>query len=125
MPLTIVFAPDSFKGSAGADVAAQALADGWASVRPDDTLVLKPMADGGEGTVDAFALAVPGASRMPVVVRGPDDRRVSTSWLLLPDGTGLVELAGASGITLLDPLRPLDAHSLGFGEAIAAADCLS
>jgi glycerate kinase len=46
---------------------------------------------------------------------------VATEWLLLPDGTGVVELAGASGITLLDPLLPFDAHTLGFGQLIAAA----
>lgn len=118
---TVVFAPDSFKGSAAADVAARALADGWAAERPNDDIVLRPMADGGEGTVDAFELAVPGARRMPVTVQGPDGRDVSTAWLLLPDGTGVVELASASGITLLDPLRPLDAHTYGFGQAIASA----
>ena len=117
----VLIAPDSFKGTAGAADVARALAAGWASVCPDDELVLRPMADGGEGTLDAFALAVPGARRMPVAVTGPDDRPVAASWLLLPDGTGVVELAGTSGITLLDPLRPLDAHSTGFGQAIAAA----
>ncbi|QYF73661.1 glycerate kinase [Cryobacterium sp. PAMC25264] len=117
----VVIAPDSFKGTAGAAEVARALAAGWASVRPDDELVLLPMADGGEGTLDAFELAVPGARRMPVIVPGPDDRPVVASWLLLPDGTGVVELACTSGITLLDPLRPLDAHSAGFGTALAAA----
>jgi glycerate kinase len=53
----IVIAPDSFKGSAAAHIAAAAIARGWASARPDDELVLLPMADGGEGTVDAFAVA--------------------------------------------------------------------
>ena len=117
----IVIAPDSFKGTADAVDVARALAAGWASVHPDDELVLMPMADGGEGTLDAFELAVPGSRRMPVTVTGPDDRQVQASWLLLPDGTGVVELANTSGITLLQPLRPLDAHSTGFGQAIAAA----
>jgi glycerate kinase len=117
----VVFAPDSFKGSASADAAAAALADGWASERPDDELVQRPMADGGEGTVDAFAAAVPGSVRVPVMVDGPDGRSVHTEWLRLPDGTAVVELASASGITLLDPLLPCDAHTRGFGQAIAAA----
>jgi glycerate kinase len=121
MTPTIVFAPDSFKGSAAAGEAAAALAAGWRRVRPDDSIVLAPMADGGEGTIDAFAAAVPGARRMPVTVTGPDDRPVAAEWLLLPDGTGVVELALASGITLLDPLRPETAHTRGFGQAIAAA----
>jgi glycerate kinase len=117
----VVIAPDSFKGTADSADAAAALAAGWHSVRPADELVLRPMADGGEGTLDAFEAAVPGARRMPLTVRGPVSEPVATHWLLLPDGTGVVEFAATSGITLLDPLRPLDAHSAGFGEAIAAA----
>jgi glycerate kinase len=117
----IVIAPDSFKGSASATEVAEAIAEGWRSRRPDDELQLMPMADGGEGTVDAFSLAIAGSERQQVVVTGPDGRDVQTEWVLLPDGTAVVELASASGITLLDPLAPLTAHSLGFGEAIAAA----
>ena len=117
----VVLAPDSFKGTASAADAAAALAAGWRSIRPADELVVRPMADGGEGTLDAFASAVPGARFMPITVRGPVSAPVSTHWLLLPDGTGVVELAATSGITLLDPLEPLHAHSAGFGEAIAAA----
>lgn len=117
----VVIAPDSFKGTVSAADAATALARGWRAVRPGDDVVLRPMADGGEGTIDAFAAAVPGARRMPVTVRGPVSEPVDTHWLLLPDGTGVVELAATSGITLLDPLAPLDAHTAGFGEAIAAA----
>jgi glycerate kinase len=117
----IVIAPDSFKGTASAAVAAAAIGRGWASVRPDDELVLLPMADGGEGTLDAFASAVPGARWMPERVVGPDNSPVDTEWLLLPDGTGVVELARASGLTLLDPLLPFDAHTRGFGQLIAAA----
>lgn len=121
MEARVVIAPDSFKGSATAIDAARAIAEGWRSERPDDEVRLLPMADGGEGTLDAFEAAHPHSRRMPLTVTGPDDRPVETSWLLLPDGTGVVELAGASGITLLDPLCPFDAHTLGFGQAIAAA----
>jgi glycerate 2-kinase len=116
----IVIAPDSFKGTASATIAAAAIAGGWASARPGDELVLLPMADGGEGTLDAFAAAVGDSRWMPARVLGPDNGPVDTEWLLLPDGTGVVELARASGLTLLDPLLPLDAHTFGFGELIAA-----
>ncbi|WP_439590783.1 glycerate kinase [Microbacterium sp.] len=120
--MTVVFAPDSFKGSIAATAAAAALAEGWADVRPDDDAVLLPMADGGEGTLDAFAAAVPGATRMPVVVTGPDGATMDASWLRLPDGTAVVELASTSGIELLGDRRlPWDAHTLGFGQAVAAA----
>ncbi|MEU1972664.1 glycerate kinase [Microbacterium sp. NPDC019599] len=125
---SVVFAPDSFKGSIGAAAAASALAEGWASERPDDTLVLRPVADGGEGTLDAFAAAVPDARRVPIVVTGPDGQATDASWLLLPatpdspQGTAVVELASTSGIELLGDRRlPWDADTTGFGQAIAAA----
>lgn len=119
--MRVVIAPDSLKGTVDAADAAAAIGRGWARVRPGDELVVRPMADGGEGTLDAFLAAVPGAVRMPVEVHGPDSARVATSWVLLPDGTGVVELASTSGITMLDPLAPLDAHTTGFGEAVVAA----
>lgn len=127
---TVVLAPDSFKGSIGAAAAAAALRAGWASVDPASALVPRPMADGGEGTLEAFAAAVPGARRMPVSVTGPHGGEVEASWLLLPAtadapaGTAVVELASTSGIELLGSpprLRPLDADTRGFGQAIAAA----
>ncbi|MGT2425559.1 glycerate kinase [Amnibacterium kyonggiense] len=117
--MRVVIAPDSFKGTLDARSAAEAIADGWRSVRAGDELRLLPMADGGEGTLEA--LAAPGARRIPVRVPGPDDRVVEAVVLLLPDGTGVVELASTSGITLIDPLRPMRAHTRGFGVAIRAA----
>jgi glycerate kinase len=117
----IVVAPDSFKGSASAAEVAAAVADGWRSERPDDRVVLAPMADGGEGTLDAFEAAVPGAVRHPVRVLGPSSDSVEASWLALPDGTALVELAETSGIGLMSSLAPFDPHTVGFGQAISAA----
>jgi len=130
MAHTVVIAPDSFKGTIGAAAAAEALAAGWARERPSDDVRLMPMADGGEGTVDAFAAAVPDARRMPVTVTGPEGVEIEASWVLLPPtadargATAVVELANTSGIELLGTpprLRPFDAHTRGFGEAIAAA----
>ncbi|WP_353114166.1 glycerate kinase [Microbacterium sp.] len=125
--MRVVLAPDSFKGTISAARAAEALAEGWSSEDPDADIVPRPMADGGEGTVAAFAAAHPGAVRMPVVVDGPAGSPVDTSWLLLPPsaeqqgGTAVIDLASTSGIELLDGLRPWDADSTGFGQAIAAA----
>lgn len=116
-PARIVVAVDGFKGSISAADAAAALAEAWGS-----GAVPRPMADGGEGTVAAFEAAVPGSHRMPVTVPGPHGRPVAAHWLLLPDGTGVVELASTCGIELLSgDLRPWDADTGGFGEAIAAA----
>jgi glycerate kinase len=121
----VVIAPDSFKGTASAADVSRALAEGWREARPDDELVLAPMADGGEGTLDAVAEATERSTRMPVTVTGPHGNPVAAAWLLLeePDGsrTGLVELALCSGIELLDELAPDTAHTLGFGQAIRAA----
>ena len=126
--MTVVVALDSFKGSIGAAAAAVALAEGWRSGAPSTEVVLRPMADGGEGTVDAFAAAVPGAVRMPVRVTGPDGQPADAAWLLLPPtdaapaGTAVVELASTSGIEMLGERRlPWEADTSGFGQAIAAA----
>jgi len=119
---TVVIATDSFKGSIGAAAAADALREGWRAARPGDLVVCMPMADGGEGTLDAVARAVPAARRMPVAVRGPAGSEVQASWLWVPGGTAVVELANTSGIEQLrGRLRPLDADTFGLGEAIAAA----
>lgn len=118
----VVVALDSFKGSITAADAVVALIDGWRAVEAAVDAVARPMADGGEGTVAAFAAAVSGSRRMPATVRGPHGRPVEAVWLLLPDGTGVVELASTSGIELLgDERLPWDADTFGFGQAIAAA----
>ena len=119
--MRVVLAPDSFKGTITAADAAAALAEGWATADPAAEFVHRPMADGGEGTVAAFAAAVPGATRMPVTVDGPAGAPVDTSWLLLPDGTAVIDLASTSGIELLDELRPWDADTTGLGQALVAA----
>ncbi|MEO5921998.1 MAG: glycerate kinase [Pseudolysinimonas sp.] len=122
MPLRVVIAPDSFKGSLNAPDVALAIADGWRSVRADDDLVLLPQADGGEGTLAAVASAVPGAVlRSAGDVTGPDGRPVGGMWLELPDGTAVVELAQASGLPRMAALDPLGATTRGLGEVIGAA----
>lgn len=122
MTRTVVLALDSFKGSITAADAVAALADGWRAVEPGVLLLRRPMADGGEGTVAAFAAADDAARMMPVTVRGPHAEPVETHWLLLSDGTGVVELASTSGIELLGERRlPWDADTTGFGQAIRAA----
>ena len=122
VPLSVVIAPDSFKGSLSARDAAAAIARGWSSVRPDDAITLLPQADGGEGTLDAIETAVPVATRQWVLgVTGPDGALVDASWLALPDGTAVVELAQSSGLPLMRKLDPLGATTRGLGEVIRAA----
>ena len=123
--MRIVFSPDSLKGSATAAEAARALAEGWQSIRPGDHLTIVPMADGGEGTVDAVAAALPHCELRSTRVRGPDGSIVDAAWLHFVDGAGrrtaLVELAEASGLLLLSEPAPLTAHTLGLGEVMRAA----
>jgi glycerate kinase len=120
--LTVVIAPDSFKGSLPALSVAEAIGSGWSSVRPDDEVVLVPQADGGEGTLDAVEAAVPGAVRRDVgPVTGPDGRPTPGMWLELPGGIAVVELAQMSGLPLMDRLDPLGATTFGLGQVIRAA----
>lgn len=115
----VVIAPDSFKGTATASAVATAIARGWRSVRPNDDLRILPMADGGEGTVAALASALPHALRHHRVT-GPDGRPATAQWLRSHE-LALVELASASGLTLLRELAPWTARTQGLGEVIGAA----
>lgn len=125
--MRVLIAPDSFKGSLTARAAASAIASGWRSERPNDAIELVPMADGGEGTLDALEAAFPEARRVPVIVSGPEGKCVVAEWLEIPGteqcvgAVGVVELASCSGLTLSEGTRPLDAHTFGFGQAIAGA----
>jgi glycerate kinase len=122
VPLRVVVAPDSFKGSISARKAAEAISTGWRSVRPHDEIVIVPQADGGEGTLDAIESAVAGAIRQNAgTVTGPDGRPVDGVWLELPGRIAVVELAQCSGLTLMGQLDPLRATTRGLGEVIRAA----
>ena len=114
----VVVAPDKFKGSLTAREVADRVAAGITAVVPEADVVRVPVADGGDGTVDA-ALAA-GYDRVPVRVHGPTGEPVDTAFALR-DGVAVVELAGASGLALLTELAPLTADSYGTGEVVAAA----
>jgi len=122
MSPSIVIAPDSFKGSLSAREVADAIAAGWRTVAPDDTLTLIPQADGGEGTIDAIEAAVAGSVRRSAgLVTGPDGRPTPGEWLELPSGTAVVELAQSSGLPLMQAPDALGASTRGLGEVIRAA----
>ena len=119
--MRVVIAPDSFKGTIGATAAAAALANGWHDSRPGDHVTCIPLADGGEGTLEVLAAGSPGARWHPARVRGPVTGFTDTCWLELPGRTGVVELAGASGLPLLATPDPLRAHSAGVGDLVGRA----
>lgn len=120
--LSVIIAPDAFKGSVRAIDAAAAIAEGWRDLRPHDTLTLLPQADGGEGTLDALERALPHSVRHSAgSVTGPDGQPTPGEWLQLPSGVAVVELAQCSGIALMSSPDPLGATTRGLGEVILAA----
>lgn len=122
--MKVVLAFDSFKGSLPADAACRHAALAIAETKPAATLIEKPMADGGEGTVTAM-LAACGGEWIPCPVTGPlSSMIVDAGFGRLAGGeTVVVEMAAASGITLLrrDQLNPFQTTTLGAGELVRAA----
>ena len=108
----ILIAPDSFKGSISSTNAANAIAQGWLHVRQEDEVTIAPFADGGEGTLAAISTAVADKS---LVHAG------NAHYIVLKDGTAIVELALSSGITHLERLDPMGAHTYEFGKVLADA----
>jgi glycerate kinase len=125
----IVVAPDKFKGTLTAREVADRVAAGIVAAlgergTPDVTVVTVPVADGGDGTVDA-ALAA-GYERVAVRAEGPTGEPVDTAFAVREDGAdrvAVVEMADVSGLRLLAPdrLAPLTASSYGTGQVVRAA----
>ena len=115
-----VVAPDKFKGSLTAVEAAQAIERGLRRGAPSlEDVRLIPMADGGEGTVDAFLAG--GARHIVRTVRGPLEQRVHAAFAL-EGATAIVEMSAASGFALAGERRdPLRATTFGTGELVRAA----
>ncbi|AUT46118.1 glycerate kinase [Achromobacter sp. AONIH1] len=120
--MKIVIAPDSFKESISAPAAAEAIARGVKAAIPGAQTVCVPMADGGEGTVEAVLAAASGEARMQTV-NDALGHKVDAVWGMLADGTAVIEMAAASGLELIAPARrdPMRASSHGVGELILAA----
>ena len=122
--MRVLIAPDSFKGSLSSVAVARALAEGWRRARPDDELHLVPLADGGEGTLDAL-LAAGGWQALPAAADDPLGRPVEARFLRDDAGLGraVVELAAASGLSLVAPEErdALAASTFGTGQVLAAA----
>jgi glycerate kinase len=118
--MKIIIAPDSFKDSLSAVAACGAMESGIRRVLPSSEIVRLPLADGGEGTIDALAAAGV-CGRIPVSVTGPLAGTVRSEYGVLKDGrTAVIELALASGLQLVPAgLRnPLHTSTYGTGELI-------
>src|SRR5688500_15435124 len=121
--MRVVVAPNSFAGTLTAFEAADAIAEGWRRRRPDDEVVMVPMADGGDGTLEVVEAAVAGSQRQSVEVADARGHAVTADWLRLPDNTAVVESAQACGLQRLDPKQrnPRLTTTYGVGQLIAAA----
>ena len=119
--LRVLVAPDSFKGSLSSVEVAHALAAGWSRARPDDEVTLAPMADGGEGTLDAVA-AAGGWRTLPAAARDPLMRPIDGRFLR-QGPRAIVELATASGLSRVtrEERDAAAATTLGTGQIMAAA----
>ena len=121
--MIVVIAPDSFKGSLTSVEVAEALAKGWRKTRPRDRLRLRPLADGGEGTLAAIETAGGWTSRS-TPASDPLGRPIGARWLRSKDGErAVIEMAQSSGLSLVseDERDPIAATSLGTGEVLRSA----
>ncbi|MDM5335120.1 glycerate kinase [Ureibacillus composti] len=121
--MKVVISPDSFKGTLTALEAAQAIEQGIKQVNSEIETVLLPVADGGEGTMDALVLATNGHI-VKTSVLDPVGREIEASFGVLGNqSTCVIEMASASGIALLDPdeRNPRIASSFGTGQLIRTA----
>ena len=121
--MKVVVATDSFKGSLSSLEAGSAIKTGILAACPSASVTVLPLADGGEGTLDAIAPYVSAAIKH-LVVNGPLGSPVEASYLFDPvSQTAFIEMAKASGLTLVPPssLNPIQATSYGTGELIKDA----
>ncbi|MDO4554335.1 MAG: glycerate kinase [Lachnospiraceae bacterium] len=119
--MKVVVAIDSFKGSLSSMEAGMAARRGILAAKPEADVVVKPLADGGEGTVDALIEGL-GGKKVHVIVTGPTGHKVACYYgFLEKTGTAVIEMASAAGITLMNKNDPLHATTHGVGEIILDA----
>lgn len=123
--MNVTIAIDSLKGSLSSMEAGQAIADGIKRVYPDAKAVVRPLADGGEGTVEALTHGMGGRLHR-VTVTGPLGSPVACKYGIVEEsGTAIIEMSGAAGITLVtkEEKNPLETTTYGVGEVIRDAIC--
>ena len=99
--MKITVAMDSFKGSLSSMMAGQAVSDGILRVYPEAEVQVRPLADGGEGTVEALVCGM-GGKEERITVTGPVGEPVECSYgMIEKNGTAVIEMSGAAGITLV------------------------
>lgn len=121
--LRFLFAVDSLKGTLSSPEAEAVLAAAAERSFPGCSCVSIPIADGGEGTVDAILASQPAAQARTSLVQDPLGSSVKARWALLPDGRAIIEMAQAAGLTLVpEALRdPARTTTYGVGQLVLAA----
>src|SRR4051794_9681981 len=123
--MRIVIAPDKFKGCLGARAVAEAMARGVTAAAQGAAVDLCPIADGGEGAVEALGAATGGRVETCRVTGPLPEMKVDAAFGLLGAGqTAVVEMAAASGLALLprpEDRNPLNTTTFGTGELLVAA----
>lgn len=121
--MKIVIASDSYKGSLDSSQVNEAMRKGILRVFEDAEIKCIPIADGGEGTVDAVMTCC-GGSYCYETVTGPDGREVIARYGILPDKSAVIEMAAASGLPLVQDVTPdavMNSTTYGIGQLIASA----
>ena len=121
--MRIVVAPDSYKGSLSAIEVSNAIAKGILKAFPEAEVIKVPIADGGEGTVEALVTAT-GGKYIYTEVTDPLSKTINARWAILGDGnTAVIEMAAASGLTLIakEKRNPCITTTYGTGQLIKAA----
>lgn len=119
--LKVLAAPASFKGSLSPTAAAEAIRRGFLRVFPTAQVLVSPLADGGEGTVEVLTLALGGRTHRAAVTGPLGSETVAAEWASLDGGrTAVIEMAQASGLPLVPPERrdPMVTTTAGTGELI-------
>lgn len=120
--MNVLVAIDSFKGSLSSSEAGSAVKDAVFKADKNSSVTVIPLADGGEGTVDALSQSLNG-DIIEITVTGPLGQPVKAKYCLLDDKTAIIEMAEASGITLVpeEKRNPLHTTTYGVGEIIKDA----
>ncbi len=120
--MKIIVAMDSFKGSLSSLEAGEAVRSAALSVFPESEVIVLPLADGGEGTVDALTSGL-GGEMVRLRAAGPLGDEIYCRYGISPDGTAVIEMAECSGLSLVpqDKRDPLNTTTYGLGQLILDA----
>ena len=115
-------APDSFKGSLTSLQVASIMEKAISRINPKDKVIIKPMADGGEGTVDVL-LASTNGRHIPIICTGPLGKEIDTYYGIVDDKTAIIEIANITGLVQVpeNKRNPDNTSSNGLGEVIQDA----